>query len=170
MQHRSLHILISPIGRMYVVILSYRIPRRTPDSCFAIGTPYVVSDTVTPVRHFPSLFLSTKLHCYIENNFTLERTSTMTSNQKGKPFPQPAVGSTHPFWRTAPDPLDDHQTPLPTETDVLIIGGGYVGASAAYRLVVENKQEIPPRVTLVEARGLCSGATGRNGEPRPNTR
>jgi hypothetical protein len=86
----------------------------------------------------------------------------------GKLFPQPAVGSTQPFWRTNLDPLDDHQTPLPTETDILIIDGGYVGASAAYRLLVENKQETAPQVTLVEARGLCSGATGRNGKPRPN--
>ncbi|KAJ5319571.1 FAD dependent oxidoreductase [Penicillium brevicompactum] len=88
----------------------------------------------------------------------------MSSPPVQRPFPQPEQGSTVPFWRTELDPLDDHQTtPFPTETDILIIGGGYVGASAAYRLLVENKQDPPPRVTLVEARGLCSGATGRNG-------
>ncbi|CAG7946144.1 unnamed protein product [Penicillium olsonii] len=88
----------------------------------------------------------------------------MASSTAQKPFPQPAEGSTQSFWRTKLDPLDDHQTtPFPTETDVLIIGGGYVGASAAYHILAENKQETPPRVTLVEARGLCSGATGRNG-------
>lgn len=89
----------------------------------------------------------------------------MSSPRVGKPFPQPEQGSTVPFWRTELDPLDNHQsTPFPTETDILIIGGGYVGASAAYRLLVENKQDPPPRVTLLEARGLCSGATGRNGK------
>ncbi|KAJ5554842.1 hypothetical protein N7535_007285 [Penicillium sp. DV-2018c] len=83
----------------------------------------------------------------------------------GKLFPQPATGYTQSFWRTTPDPLDTHQTSpdLPSETDILIIGGGYVGSSAAYRLLVENPQEPAPRVVLVEARELCSGATGRNG-------
>lgn len=88
------------------------------------------------------------------------------SSHKGRCFPQPAAGYTQSFWRTQLDPLDNHQsTPdLPEETDILIIGGGYVGASAAYRLLAENPQEPAPRVVLVEARELCSGATGRNGE------
>lgn len=81
-------------------------------------------------------------------------------------FPQPAAGYTQSFWRTQLDPIDNHQsTPdLPEETDILIIGGGYVGASAAYRLLEENSQKQARRVVLVEARELCSGATGRNGE------
>jgi hypothetical protein len=94
------------------------------------------------------------------------------SSYNGKLFPQPAAGYTQSFWRTQPDPLDTHQTTpdLPSETDILIIGGGYVGASAAYRLLAENQQEPAPRVVLVEARELCSGATGRNGERTPRTR
>jgi monoamine oxidase len=89
----------------------------------------------------------------------------MTSqSQPLKCFPGPAAGSSQPFWRTQPDPLDNHQsTPeLPTETDILIIGGGYVGASAAYHLL-SNQNAPAPRVVLLEARELCSGATGRNG-------
>jgi hypothetical protein len=88
------------------------------------------------------------------------------SNSHVKSFPRPAAGYTQSFWRTQPDPLDNHQTTpdLPEETDILIIGGGYVGASAAYRLLAENPQNPTPRVVLVEARELCSGATGRNGE------
>lgn len=80
-------------------------------------------------------------------------------------FPQPAVGYTQPFWRTQLDPLDSHRsTPdLPRETDILIIGGGYAGASAAYHLFPEEQQGTPPKVVLLEARELCSGATGRNG-------
>ncbi|KAJ5505030.1 hypothetical protein N7463_007904 [Penicillium fimorum] len=87
------------------------------------------------------------------------------SNSHAKCFPRPAAGYTQSFWRTQPDSLDKHQsTPdLPEEADILIIGGGYVGASAAYRLLVENPQNPTPRVVLVEARELCSGATGRNG-------
>ncbi|KAJ5822556.1 hypothetical protein N7447_004896 [Penicillium robsamsonii] len=87
------------------------------------------------------------------------------SNSHTKCFPRPAAGYTQSFWRTEPDPLDKHQTTpdLPEETDILIIGGGYVGASAAYRLLAENPQNPAPRVVLAEARELCSGATGRNG-------
>lgn len=80
-------------------------------------------------------------------------------------FPQPAVGYTQPFWRTQLDPLDNHRSTrdLPRETDILIIGGGYAGASAAYHLFAEKQQDTPPKVVLLEARELCSGATGRNG-------
>ena len=90
----------------------------------------------------------------------------MASNSNAKCFPRPAAGYTQSFWRTQPDPLDNHQTTteLPKEADILIIGGGYVGASAAYRLLAENPQSPTPQVVLVEARELCSGATGRNGE------
>lgn len=90
----------------------------------------------------------------------------MSSNSDAKSFPRPTAGYTQSFWRTQSDPLDNHQTTpdLPEETDILIIGGGYVGASAAYRLLAENPQNPTPRVVLVEARELCSGATGRNGK------
>ena len=83
-----------------------------------------------------------------------------------KPFPQPAAGYTEPFWRTEVDPLDSHQSSpdLPAETDILIIGGGYAGASAAYHLCDGTSQAESPRVVLLEARELCSGATGRNGK------
>jgi glycine/D-amino acid oxidase-like deaminating enzyme len=82
-----------------------------------------------------------------------------------KSFPQPTTGSTKPFWRTSLHPLDTHQTTptLPSETDILIIGGGYAGASAAYHLFPEHPTATPPSVVLLEARELCSGATGRNG-------
>ncbi|KAJ5102775.1 hypothetical protein N7532_003304 [Penicillium argentinense] len=77
-------------------------------------------------------------------------------------YPQPATGSSRPFWRTTPHALDNHRTTenLPSETDILIIGGGYAGASTAYHLFQEGSA---PRVVLLEARELCSGATGRNG-------
>lgn len=80
-------------------------------------------------------------------------------------LPQPAVGYTQPFWRTELDSLDSYRsTPdLPKETDILIIGGGYAGASAAYHLFPEEQQDTSPKVVLLEARELCSGATGRNG-------
>ncbi len=42
--------------------------------------------------------------------------------------------------------------------DVIVVGGGVNGASIAYRLSQAGKQ-----VTLFEQRGICSGASGRNG-------
>jgi hypothetical protein len=88
-----------------------------------------------------------------------------SSAETQKPFPQPAAGYTQSFWRTELDVLDSHRsTPeLPKETDILIIGGGYAGASAAYHLFPEDQQGTTPNVVLLEARELCSGATGRNG-------
>jgi len=42
---------------------------------------------------------------------------------------------------------------------VLIIGGGITGTSCSYWLRKNNIED----VLLVESRGICSGATGRNG-------
>jgi sarcosine oxidase subunit beta len=42
--------------------------------------------------------------------------------------------------------------------DVIVVGGGVNGTSVAYRLAQAGKQ-----VTLFEQRGICSGASGRNG-------
>lgn len=78
-----------------------------------------------------------------------------------KTFPHPT--STIPFWRTEPSPLDTYRsTPdLPSEVDIAIIGSGMSGVSIAYHLL---KSSSPPgSILLLEARQLCSGATGRNG-------
>src|SRR5579884_3949332 len=42
--------------------------------------------------------------------------------------------------------------------DVIVVGGGVVGCSIAYRLAERGR-----RVLLLERRGLASGASGRNG-------
>ncbi|KAK5165775.1 uncharacterized protein LTR77_008698 [Saxophila tyrrhenica] len=49
---------------------------------------------------------------------------------------------------------------LPGETDVVIIGSGITGCSIAEHLL-SNDGDV--RVTVLEARNICSGATGRNG-------
>ena len=53
--------------------------------------------------------------------------------------------------------LYDALGPLPESSEVVVIGGGVAGTSAAYQLAKRGKQ-----VTLVEMRGICSGASGRN--------
>ncbi|KFA45676.1 hypothetical protein S40293_08036 [Stachybotrys chartarum IBT 40293] len=59
-------------------------------------------------------------------------------------------------------PMQDARTTpsLPDEADVVVIGAGIVGATAVYRI---SEAQPDLRVVLVEARGICTGATGRNG-------
>jgi glycine/D-amino acid oxidase-like deaminating enzyme len=47
---------------------------------------------------------------------------------------------------------------LPSQADVVVIGGGVAGCAAAYQLSKRGR-----KVVLVEMRGICSGASGRNG-------
>lgn len=47
---------------------------------------------------------------------------------------------------------------MPSRPDVIVVGGGVVGCSIAYRLAEAGR-----RVLLLEQRGLASGASGRNG-------
>jgi len=49
---------------------------------------------------------------------------------------------------------------LPDYSDIVIIGSGYAGATCAYYLY---KNETSQKITMLEAREACSGATGRNG-------
>ncbi len=55
------------------------------------------------------------------------------------------------------DDVYDLQQELPTQADVVVIGGGVAGTAAAYQLSKRGK-----RVVLLEMRGICSGASGRN--------
>ena len=54
---------------------------------------------------------------------------------------------------------------LPESSDIVIIGAGYAGISAAYHLVNSHLDDSASKksITILEARGVCTGATGRNG-------
>ncbi|RDA94954.1 hypothetical protein CP533_0187 [Ophiocordyceps camponoti-saundersi (nom. inval.)] len=74
----------------------------------------------------------------------------------------PAPEATEPYWLTDP-PFPELATvrdPLPATADVVIIGSGIAAAATAHAAL-----ELEPdlRIVVVEARQLCSGATGRNG-------
>jgi glycine/D-amino acid oxidase-like deaminating enzyme len=69
---------------------------------------------------------------------------------------------TQSFWLTD-NPLarEGANAALPTnELDVLIVGSGISGVSAAYHLASKAHGL---KVAIFEARDFCSGATGRNG-------
>lgn len=57
-------------------------------------------------------------------------------------------------------PIDFDSQPVPTDVDIIIIGSGISGAAAVYEI---SLQQPHLRVALIEARGICTGATGRNG-------
>lgn len=74
----------------------------------------------------------------------------------------PVDTPTVPFWTVPPAQLPtDNDTPLPSHVDVLVIGSGITGVSCTRTLLRHG----PPglRVLVLEARDVCSGATGRNG-------
>lgn len=82
-----------------------------------------------------------------------------TAIPDGLPWPT----STTSYWRSTLHELDDFRsTPdLPDASDIVIIGAGYAGVATAYHLLEAGSTA---SITLLEARGACSGATGRNGK------
>lgn len=76
----------------------------------------------------------------------------------------PVDNATIPYWRTEPHALDEHRTTktLPTGCDIAIVGAGMTGIATAYH-ISKLEGDNSPSVVILEARQLCSGATGRNG-------
>lgn len=75
----------------------------------------------------------------------------------------PVSNPTKSFWQTIENPAFANllSTPtLPSETDILIVGSGYAGASTAYYLYQKG---FNGSLIMLEARTLCSGASARNG-------
>lgn len=61
-----------------------------------------------------------------------------------------------------PSPISDHGSDetakLPERADIVVLGSGMTGTAFA-RTIMENNKEL--KVVMLEARGACSGATGR---------
>ncbi|KZT64541.1 FAD dependent oxidoreductase [Daedalea quercina L-15889] len=77
----------------------------------------------------------------------------------------PVSNSTHSFWHSEPNGflLGHRTTPgLPSEADVVIVGSGITGSSAA-RFLAEDPRYNGRSIVMLEAREACWGATGRNG-------
>ncbi|KAI1817297.1 FAD dependent oxidoreductase [Poronia punctata] len=78
------------------------------------------------------------------------------------PVSLPRENPTQSYWQTPPDPeISSLRTTesLPADAEIVIIGSGITGAAVAYNLLSNGARN----VVMLEARGACSGATGRNG-------
>ncbi|KAH0352465.1 FAD dependent oxidoreductase, partial [Aureobasidium melanogenum] len=80
----------------------------------------------------------------------------------------PVPNSTLSYWRSDPHPIDSYcsSEKLPSECDIAIIGAGMTGVSTAYhlsRLHTADCSGKKPSIVVLDAREVCSGATGRNG-------
>ncbi|THH27943.1 hypothetical protein EUX98_g6242 [Antrodiella citrinella] len=73
----------------------------------------------------------------------------------GFPVPNPTLS----FW-TVPKSEISSGGPLPAHADIVIIGSGITGTSFAYNAL---KLDGTLNIVMLEARDVCSGATGRNG-------
>ncbi|KAJ4346394.1 uncharacterized protein N0V89_010323 [Didymosphaeria variabile] len=75
------------------------------------------------------------------------------------PVPSPVTS----YWLSQPHKFSNLRstTELPAECEIAIIGSGMAGIMTAYHIFNQAKQ--PPKVVILDARELCSGATGRNG-------
>jgi hypothetical protein len=91
-----------------------------------------------------------------------------------QPAPLPVPNPSKSFWHSEPSPflLGHHTTEdLPKEADVVIVGSGITGASAARFLheggsadAVKNAVGSAKKtIVMLEAREACWGATGRVG-------
>lgn len=80
----------------------------------------------------------------------------------------PRANPTKSYWIEAADsPLRHLRSTekLPETADVVIIGGGYSGATTAYWLDKYTRSHgTQPSMVILEARDICGGATGRNGK------
>lgn len=75
----------------------------------------------------------------------------------------PTPESSNSFWHSEPNEfLIRHRTTeeLPAEADIVIVGSGITGTSAA-RYLAEDERAKGKSVVLLEAREACWGATGR---------
>lgn len=77
----------------------------------------------------------------------------------------PVDNATVPYWRSELHSIDEYRSTknLPSECDIAIIGAGMSGVATAYHITKSVGEAQCPSMVVLEARQVCSGATGRNG-------
>jgi glycine/D-amino acid oxidase-like deaminating enzyme len=76
----------------------------------------------------------------------------------------PVDNPTGAVWQDPPHQLATHQSvTLPTNVDVVVIGSGITACSLVRHLFSLHEGTPEPTIAVLEARTLCSGASGRNG-------
>lgn len=84
----------------------------------------------------------------------------------------PRFNPTQSYWQTPPSHLATYRSAetLPESADYVIIGSGITGTMCAWNLLdklghgrEQGDDDGKPSVVMLEAREVCSGATGRNG-------
>nr|RBQ90138.1 hypothetical protein FVER53263_20621 [Fusarium verticillioides] len=90
----------------------------------------------------------------------LKNVSKAILRDPGLPRPNPTVSA----WQVPPHPslASIQSRDLPKFTDFAVIGSGITGCSVT-KTLLEHPSTANSRVTVLEARTLVSGATGRNG-------
>lgn len=78
----------------------------------------------------------------------------------------PAKDPLTSYWLKDPHPLASFKSSdkVPDQCDIAIIGTGLAGVATAYHILSDPKFKSTQSVILLEAREVCTGATGRNGE------
>ncbi|KAG0650384.1 hypothetical protein D0Z07_3413 [Hyphodiscus hymeniophilus] len=98
-----------------------------------------------------------------EDKIDLAALEARINASPGIPVPNPTTS----FWlENPPFPglVDIRSKSLPRSADIIIIGSGITGASVARTILSEcAAMGVKRRVVMLEARQICSGATGRNG-------
>lgn len=105
--------------------------------------------------------ISTILKHLADQNKTYAALISKISNDPGLPVPNPTTS----FWQIHPTskvPLPS--STLPAKADIVILGSGITGAAIAKTITEEcTTLGIKKQIVVLDARDVCSGATGRNG-------
>lgn len=107
--------------------------------------------------------LSLAIKALLQANKQFKDLLERASQPPGLPVPNPSQS----YWLEDPpfpELVDIRSPALPDHADIVIIGSGITGAAVARSVLQECEHNGETRkIVVLEARTLCSGATGRNG-------
>ena len=94
---------------------------------------------------------------------SIEQRQAATNRINSDPGVPDSTTATKPFWLEDASPISKIRSEnLQEEVDVIIIGSGITAAAVA-RELLRDGQTTTPKIAVLDARDICSGATGRNG-------